>query len=228
MENLLLNFNQTLGQNIWLAFVMVLVAGMVSSFSPCVLSSLPLIIGYVGNYGKNDKRQAFIYSLVFCMGLIITLTTLGALSAVLGKLMMGSGKWWYVVLGVLMLVVGLQLLGVIAFNRNTCKIPSQRVGVAGAFFLGILGGVFSSPCSTPILVAILAFVSTQNNILLGIALLAVYSIGHCTTIMIAGTSVGLIQKLSMSDKTQKIGDILKILLGIAIICTSFYLFYIGF
>ena len=98
----------------------------------------------------------------------------------------------------------------------------------GAFFLGILGGVLSSPCATPVLAAILAFVAGQGNIALGVAFLAVYAVGHCALILIAGTSVGFVQKLAASPNTEKIGKVLKFVFGILVILLALYLFYIGF
>jgi cytochrome c biogenesis protein CcdA len=100
--------------------------------------------------------------------------------------------------------------------------------LAGAFVLGILGGVLSSPCATPVLAAILAFVAGQGNIALGVGLLAVYSIGHCALLLVAGTSVGFVQKLAASPGTEKWGNIFKISFGILILILAFYLFYTGF
>ena len=141
MENILSNFSQLLSQNIWLAFVMALIAGLISSFSPCVLSAIPLVIGYVGGYAGNDKRQAFKYSLFFCVGLAITFTALGAASALLGRLMTGTGKWWYIVLGIIMVIVGLQMLGILNVMPQACNVPSKQKGLLGAFLLGIVGGI---------------------------------------------------------------------------------------
>ena len=228
MEAVVANFAQMLSQNIWLAFIMALVAGLISSFSPCVLSAMPLVIGYVGGYAGDDKRRAFKYSLLFCLGLAATFTALGAASAILGRFMLGTGKWWYLILGLIMLVMALQMLGIFNIMPQTCKVPAERKGLAGAFVLGILGGVLSSPCATPVLAAILAFVAGQGNILLGIGLLAAYSIGHCALLLIAGTSVGFVQKLAASPGTEKWGKILKVFFGILILMLSFYLFYTGF
>jgi cytochrome c biogenesis protein CcdA len=227
MNDFINNFGSLLSNNIWLALVMSFIAGIISSFSPCVLSTIPLVIGYVGGYAQKDKRLAFKYSLIFCGGLVITFTTFGALSAMLGKLMTGTGKWWYIVLGIIMLVVALQLLGVIEFGNNFCKMPNRRTGLLGAFFLGILGGVLSSPCSTPVLVAILAFVAGKGNIVLGIFMLLLYSIGHCTLILISGTSVGFVESISSSNKTMMFGKILKLALAVCIILLGLYLIYIG-
>lgn len=228
MNNLIHNFSTFLSNNVWLAVITAFLAGIVSSFSPCVLSTIPLIIGYVGGYARKDKKLAYKYSLIFCLGIIVTFTLLGIASALLGRLFTGAGSWWYVILGAIMLFVGLQLIGVIEFSNNSCKMPNRRKGLAGAFFLGILGGVLSSPCSTPILAAILAFVASKGNILLGVIMLFLYSIGHCTLIFLAGTSIGLVEEISNSSKTIFIGKVLKIILAIIIFIAGFYLLYLGF
>lgn len=228
MDTLLSNFNQILNQNIWIAFIIAFIAGLISSFSPCVLSAIPLIIGYVSGCAGNDKKKAFKYSLLFCIGLVITFTILGAASAYIGSLMIVVGKWWYILLGIIMTVVGLQMLGVINAIPQTCGIPSKHKGILGAFLLGIIGGILSSPCATPALVAILAFVASKGNIVLGVGLLAVYAIGHCILLLIAGTSVGCVQKLASSPSTEKLGKILKIIFGILVLILAMYLFYIGF
>lgn len=228
MESLIHNFSIFLSNNIWFALITAFLAGIVSSFSPCVLSTIPLIVGYVGGYAKKDKKLAYWYSLIFCLGIIITFTLLGVASALLGRLFTGAGRWWYIILGIIMLIVGLQLIGVIEFGNKSCKVPNRRKGIAGAFFLGILGGVLSSPCSTPILAAILAYVASKGNILLGILMLILYSIGHCILIFMAGTSIGLVEEISNSSKTIFIGKILKIILAIVIFLAGFYLLYLGF
>lgn len=228
MESLIHNFSIFLSNNVWFALITAFLAGIVSSFSPCVLSTIPLIVGYVGGYAKKDKKLAYWYSLIFCLGIIITFTLLGIASALLGRLFTGAGRWWYIILGIIMLVVGLQLIGVIEFGNNSCKVPNRRKGIAGAFFLGILGGVLSSPCSTPILAAILAYVASKGNILLGVLMLMLYSIGHCILIFMAGTSIGLVEEISNSSKTIFIGKILKIILAIVIFVAGFYLLYLGF
>lgn len=228
MSSLINNFSAFLSDNIWLAVITAFLAGIVSSFSPCVLSSIPLIVGYVGGYAGKDKKLAYRYSLIFCLGIIITFVLLGIASALLGKLFTGAGRWWYIILGAIMLLVGLQLMGVIELGNNSCRVPNRRKGIAGAFFLGILGGILSSPCSTPILAAILAFVASKGNILLGVIMLFLYSLGHCILVFMAGTSVGLVENISNSDKTKRIGRILKLILALLIFIAGFYLLYLGF
>lgn len=216
-----------ISNNLWFAFPLALFAGIISSFSPCVLSSLPLIVGYVQGNAEKDRKKSILFSMFFCLGLILTFTALGTISALIGRIVAGTGTWWYIFLGIIMLVVGLELIGVINIMPRVCKIPGNKNGIMGAFLLGILGGALSSPCATPVLVAILTFVAAQSNVILGALLLFIYSIGHCALIFLAGASIGLVQKLADSPTTQKVGKLLKIILGIVILLIGFFLFYIS-
>jgi cytochrome c-type biogenesis protein len=228
MENILEQFGTLLTQNIWIAILVALIAGILSSVTPCALSSIPLIVGYVGGYSENNKKKPLIYSLVFSLGLALTLTVLGIVSATIGRMFIGIGNLWYLILGVIMLIVGLQMFGVIKIGSDVCSVPKKSKGIMGAFLLGVLGGVFSTPCSTPVLIAILAFVAEKGNILLGGILLLVYSIGHSILVIIAGTSVGFTQSFINSNKTSKIANILKYLFAILVILLALYMFYLGF
>lgn len=85
MNDIITKAVNLMGNNIFLALLISFLGGIISSFSPCVLSSLPLIIGYVNKYGKNDKKTAFKYSLFFSLGIIITFTFLGIISSLVGR-----------------------------------------------------------------------------------------------------------------------------------------------
>ena len=222
------NLTSLISGNVFVALIVSFIAGLISSFSPCLLSTVPLVIGYVGTNAKKDKNLAFKYSLVFALGLIFTFVSLGIVSAVLGQFFSGAGKWWYIILGIIMIFVGLQAVGVIKGKQsNACKVPKKSKGIIGAFFLGILGGALSSPCATPMLAAILAFVAGNGNVVLGILMLLFYSIGHCILIVAAGTSVGVIDALQSSPKYFKIGNIAKVVFGTLVIFIGLYLLYLG-
>ncbi len=215
-------------QSMWLAPVLALLAGILTSFTPCSLSSIPLVIAYVGGVGVEPKK-AIRLSLVFALGAAITFTALGVIAASIGRLIVSGAKWWYIVLGVLMVLMALQTWGIINLIPSTYLTgKSKRRGYLGALIAGILGGVFSSPCSTPVLIALLAIVGGSGNILWGILLLLLYSVGHGALAIFAGTSVGFVQKMSSSAKYGKFSAVLKTVMGIFILIIGFYMFYIGF
>jgi len=225
--NILNNFGALLNQNIFLGIIIALLAGLVSSFSPCSLSTLPLIIGYVGT--NSSSKKGLLYSIFFSVGIAVTFTLLGIMSVIAGEKLKVFGGLWYYILAAILIYVSLQFFEVIKpKDKEYCSTPKLRKGLLGAFFLGILGGIFNSPCSTPALVVILAYTANQGNILLGALLMAVYSIGHCVIIIIAGTSLEAINNLAVSDKYKRIGKILKIVFGVITLIMALYLLYIAF
>ena len=225
----LVAISSAISENIWLAPLFALTAGILTSVTPCALTSVPLVIGYVGGRGEKDTKKAFLLSVVFCLGMAFTFTILGTVASLLGRLMQGTGSWWYIVLGVLMLLMALQTWGIFSFIPSSYAISKNtKRGFIGAFFAGILGGFFSSPCATPVLVVLLAMVAKEGSLLWGILLLLLYSLGHSFLVLIAGTSVGFVHKLSASEKYGMASKVLKVLMGLMIMLIAFYMFYLGF
>ena len=105
---------------------------------------------------------------------------------------------------------------------------NNKRGYLGAAIAGLLGGLFASPCATPVLIALLAVVAREGKIVWGIVLLLLYSIGHSILLMVAGTSVGFVKQLSRSERYGRISQILKIIMGSVILVLGFYLLYLGF
>jgi cytochrome c-type biogenesis protein len=229
MTSLLQNISQLMLNNFWIAPLLALLAGVLTSFTPCSLSSIPLVIGYVGGTGARDTKKAMRLSLTFALGSAVTFTVLGVIAATAGSLMGTSASWWYLVLGVLTVLMALQMWGIFEIIPSSYLLAKNtKKGHAGAFIAGILGGVFSSPCSTPVLIALLAIVAGKGSLAWGVLLLLLYSIGHGILAVIAGTSIGFVQKLSQSEKYGKASTILKIVMGGVILLIGFYLFYLGF
>lgn len=229
MTEILENLSELITKSGWLAPLLALVAGILTSFTPCSLSSIPLVIGYVGGIGQRDTKRALWLSVTFAAGAAVTFTVLGVVASLAGRLMGTSASWWYIILGILMILMALQTWGIFEVIPSSYLIAkNKRRGFVGAFIAGILGGIFSSPCSTPVLIALLAIVAGKGSILWGILLLLLYSIGHGILAIVAGTSIGLVQKLSSSEKYGKASAVLKIVMGSLILLIGFYMFYLGF
>lgn len=105
------NIEQIVAAYPLLAFGAVFLAGIVSSASPCVLATIPLVVGFVGGYAEGDRWKAFRYSLAFILGLSLTFTAFGAAAGLLGTMFGTMGGWWYVAAGIVALVMGGQMMG---------------------------------------------------------------------------------------------------------------------
>lgn len=223
------SLSRLITESFWLAPLIAVLAGVLTSFTPCSLSTIPLVMGYVGGTKQRDTKRSFFLSATFALGMAVTYTSLGVIASILGGMIGAASGWWYIVLGVLMALLALQTYGIFNFIPSTYLVSkNKKRGFIGAFLAGILGGVFSSPCSTPVLVALLAIVAGSGSILWGTLLLLLYSIGHGTLTVIAGTSVGFVQKLSASEKYGKLSKALNIVLGTLLLLIAFYMFYLGF
>lgn len=229
MNGILESLSDLITESFWLAPFLAFFAGILTSFTPCSLSSIPLVISYVGGTNRNDTKRALRLSLIFVLGSAITFTTLGVIASTAGKLLGTSASWWYIILGILMVLMALQTLEIFEIIPSSYLLSkSSKKGYIGALIAGILGGIFSSPCSTPVLIALLAIVAGKASIIWGVILLLFYSLGHGILAIIAGTSIGFVQKLSKSEKYGKFNSIFKIVMGIVILLLGFYMFYLGF
>lgn len=220
---------QSIQSNMWIAPLLALLAGVLTSFTPCSLSNIPLIIGYVGGVDEKNTKKAFRYSVIFALGTAVTFITLGLIATSAGKLMGNSSQIWYLVLGVLMVLMALQTWEIFQIIPSINLLSKSKAkGIIGAFIAGVLGGVFSSPCSTPVLIALLAIVAGKGNLIWGILLMFLYSIGHSALVIVAGTSISFVKKISSNEKYNKVGIALKIVMGTAILLIGLYMFWLAF
>jgi cytochrome c biogenesis protein CcdA len=204
-----------------LAFGAVFLAGIISSASPCVLATIPLVIGYVGGYADGDRKKAFLYSVSFVLGLSITFTAFGAAAGLLGTMFGILGGWWYVAAGTVALLMGGQMMGLYEIRLPVRRdYRPKQGGIIGSFLLGLFFGVVSSPCATPVLVVILTFVATKGEAIYGTALLFTYAVGHCMLMLAAGTFTGFVESfvkargvVNFSSWTKRIGGFLVAIVG---------------
>ncbi|WP_300410078.1 cytochrome c biogenesis CcdA family protein [Lagierella sp.] len=218
-----------IGDNPWIAPVLSLIAGALTSLTPCSLSTIPLIISYVSGLEERDSKRAFKYSVIFAIGMAITFVGLSIIAVFAGMLIGTTSRLWYIILGVLMILMALQTWGIYEI------IPSRRLmlkdhkrGSIGAFIAGVVGGFFSSPCSTPVLVALLGILSRTGNILWGIFLMLMYSIGHSFLVILSGTSVGYVKRMKNSRTYSRVGKVLNTFLGFLVLLIGFYMFWNAF
>lgn len=223
MEGLFGDISAILQHSPWLAVVAVFFGGVTTALNPCVLAMIPLLMSVVaGNRETTTLRRSLVFSLFFVLGLAVTFTALGLISGLMGRMFGDVGRFWkYAVAGVCLLM-GLHLLCVIKWNL---PVPSgirvKKQGYVGAFLLGLLFGVVSTPCAVPILGVLLAFVAEKGNVLYGGFLLFVYALGHSVLVLVAGTSVGAAKGLLESKglrqahaATQKVAGVLIVGIGL--------------
>jgi len=119
--------------------------------------------------------------------------------------------------------MGLQLIGLVNIPLPFQKTKAVKTkGLIGAFLLGMLTGTVSSPCATPVLAVILAYVSTQGDMMYGGSLLFVYALGHCALIFIAGLSIGFTESMIESRGVKNFSLYAKKFSGALLVVVGIY------
>jgi len=210
--------------NPWLAVVAVFAGGVATALNPCVLAMIPLMMGMIaGSKESAGFKRNFVFSLFFVLGLSATFTALGLISALMGRMFGDVGSFWKYLVAVICLVMGLQLLGIFKLELRLPQMFSVRKkGKLGAFLLGLLFGIVSTPCAVPILAVILAFVAQKGDAVYGGLLLFAYALGHSLLVLIAGTSMGAAKRLIESRGLRKANVVLQKIAGAVIILVGAY------
>lgn len=193
--------------------------GMVSvALSPCHMASIPLIVSYVAGQekGLHTKNAAF-YAVAFTIGLFITIALVGIICSLLGRMMGDVGPWWTIIVGVILLWVALDMLGVQGCSLSGNMMARLRVrGMGGAFVLGLAYGVLSGSCTFGFIAPILAIITIQQKIATGVLFIVLFGIGHCIPIAVAGSSMALVRRLLENSRFQQGGMWFRRIAGVAI------------
>lgn len=210
--------------NLFFAYLAAFGGGLIAAVSPCSLFAYPLIVGYVGGYSEGDIKKSLLYSLMFLFGLATTFTILGIIAAVTGSLLGNMGWYWKYILAMVAIVMGLNLLEIIKIILPVIQFPRiEQKGMLGAFMIGLIFGVSSSPCATPILAVLLTYVASKQNLVYGATLLFTYSLAYYVIVLVLGISVGVAQYILKSHKIQKAAYYFHRLSGVVLVLTGIYL-----
>lgn len=179
----------------WITMGVILVAGLLTSLSPCMVSMLPITVGYIGGYSQQSRWQGMLQALWFALGLAITLTGLGLGAAFLGKVYGQTSGIWTILMSSVAIVMGLNVLEVLPlrFPSGLAGLDIPQTLPGRSFVLGLTFGLVASPCSTPVLVALLGWVSTSGNLWVGGSLLFAYALGLVFPLLLVGTFTALIK-----------------------------------
>lgn len=217
----------TNGASIPLLYLISFLGGLIASISPCSLAMLPIIIGYVGGYSDAKPAKTFMQLLFFIIGSAIVFSVIGIVCAVTGKVFVSfAGGYFSVIIASIVLIMGLKLVGILDFELPVLiKEMPKNDGTSNFLYPMLLGGVVAlagTPCSTPILAAIMAFASLSASLTQSVLMLFLFSLGQGLILVFAGV---LTSKLKTWKNFYKISDWLLKFSGILLILTAIYIFY---
>lgn len=198
-------FEKTLREHgLFAALALVFLAGVASSFTPCVYPLIPITIGLFGAKTASTRRESFLLSSVYVAGIVLTYSALGLAAAALGTVFGGAMQSVWVVGGVSVLFVVLALSSLGLFE---IRLPGQLQtrlgklgggGYTGALAMGLVAGIIAAPCVGPIVAGILVWVAQQQDLFLGWLFLSVFALGMGQLFLFLGTFSSMLSRLPRS------------------------------
>jgi cytochrome c-type biogenesis protein len=198
--------------------------------SPCHLASIPLIVGFIDEQGRVSLKRAFLISLLFAVGILLTIAAIGAVTAAAGRMMGDIGRYGNYAVAAIFFVVGLHLLEAIAIPwKGRRPAGTERKGTWAAFVLGLVFGVALGPCTFAFMAPMLAvtFKMSAAHMGYGVLLLTVYGVGHCSVIVLAGTCSEAVQHYLNWNEQSRGAVWLRKACGVLVILGGLYLLWIA-
>jgi cytochrome c-type biogenesis protein len=199
--------------------------------SPCHLSSIPLVIGYISSQGQEGTKRPYVLSLVFAVGILITIGVIGAVTASVGRMMGDVGVWGNFIVAGVFFVVGLYLMDIISLSwGGLMPRASFARGWQGALVLGLIFGIGLGPCTFAYMAPVLgvAFSIASTSAFRAIMLVAAFGVGHCAVIVGAGGAAGTVQKYLNWTEQSRGATYLKRGAGVLVMLAGVYYIYTAF
>ncbi len=207
-------------------FIYAFFGGLLASFTPCVYPLIPISAGYIVGNAQNSKIKGFLLSLFYVTGIAITYSSLGILAVLTGRIFgeFSVNPIVNLISGILMIIFGFSMFDLFHFHFTfNLKAPVHRnINYFLALLLGLVSGLMVSPCLTPILGAILAYLSTTKNIFYGGFLLLSFSYGMGIIFILIGTFGTSLTCLPKAGKWMI--EIKKICAAIIVLAGAYFIF----
>ena len=197
--------------------------GIITFISPCLLPMLPIYVSYFAGGGERSTKKTVVGALGFVTGFTIVFTALGALAGTIGSLLIKYQTVVNIVSGLIVIIFGLNFLGVLNFNffHGTRKnVDTENMGFFSAALFGMIFSIGWTPCVGAFLGSALMLASTQAHMVKGVLMLLSYSLGLGIPFIVSAV---LIDKLkgafnfikSNYEIINKISGVFLILVGLS-------------
>ena len=220
------------------ALPLLFLAGVLTSLTPCIYPMIPITAAIVGGEaveadGKRSSRlRPLLLTLTYVVGLALVYAGLGLFAGMSGTMFgrVSTNPWLYFAMANLLVLAALSMLDVIpvrlpAWVTQRAATSGSGGRFGGAFAMGAMSGLVAAPCSAPVMIAVLTWVTETKSALLGFIYLFTFSLGMCAILVIVGVSSGSLSRLPRAGmwmvRVKKLFGI--VMLGVA----EYYLVKMG-
>ena len=228
MLELFTRLSLMLEASVVLALAASLVWGILSVvLSPCHLAGIPLIMGHIVTRSDGTKKKAGIMSLLFGVGILLTLLIIGVVTSLLGRIAGQAGPVVTYIVGGFLIFFGVYLTGLLPFDLFNYSLQPKimRRGLFSSFLFGLIFGLALGPCTFAFMAPMLAvgFQSARSSFVFALSLFTLFAVGHTAVIVAAGILTESVRSLlKWNEKTGTLG-IVKVIFGFIIAAAGIYL-----
>ena len=201
--------------------------GIVSFISPCLLPMVPIYISYFIGEDDNNNKKAILNSVGFVLGFTTIFLILSIFASQLGTVLSSNIRYIKIFFGIVIILFGLNYMGFLKIeflNKSKVKnIDTKNFNFFKAMLFGILFSISWTPCIGTFLSSALLLIAKEQNILKGIIMMLLYSIGLGVPFIISAI---LIEKLkNVFDFIKKHYDVIKRISGVILIGAGVYMIF---
>lgn len=187
----------------WVYLLASFLAGIGVSFTPCIYPMIPITAGLLHRQAGTGFMHSLLASLSYVFGLSSVYAFLGFIVA---NTTLFFGSWHSSSLFTLPVALLMFYLGFATIGWYDLYLPRalvKQVEIKGLkhwhyvylFFMGAVSGTIASPCVSPALAALLAFVAQAENPVLGYSMLFLFGLGMSSILLLVGVFASAAHKL---------------------------------
>jgi cytochrome c-type biogenesis protein len=228
LEELLTHLSAALTQSLLVALLGAFLWGVISILlSPCHLASIPLLIGFLSSQGKSGSKRVFQLSLLFSIGILVSIVLIGIITASAGRLLGDLGRIGNAAVALIFLLFGFYLMDLLPLQWSLPGMPVRLRGVPGALVFGSLFGIGLGPCTFAFMAPVLGvvFAKAGSNPGGGLGLLGAFALGHCGVIVAAGTLTQSVERYLGWTENHQALKWLRRLCGLLVFAAGVYLLH---
>ncbi len=181
----------------------VLLLGVSLNLTPCVYPLISVTIAYFGGQSRAAGLKGS--AVLYVLGIALSFSALGVAAALSGGLFGQALQKPALILAIAGVLIALALS---SFGVYQLQPPAGLLrwaggsgrGSAGALFMGLTMGIVAAPCVGPVVLGLLIFVGSRQDLLLGFLLFFALALGMGAPYLVLATAAGSIKLLPRSGE----------------------------
>ncbi len=218
------------GQSTWALIGATFGAGVLLTFTPCVLPMVPIVSSIVAGQGEGlTKMKAFWLSFSYVMGTAATYALMGALAGATGEQLQAyfQNVWAISAFSLIFVLMALSMFGVYtiqlpSFIQSKLNAESQQIkggSIVMVFLLGMISALILGACVSPVLISFLSVAIATHDAVLGAVTMLSLALGMGVPLIIVGLGAG-----QLIPKAGGWMEQVKHFFGVLLLAVAIYLF----